>query len=140
MEHILNNLANEFKEKLDDYENIKKNKEIKKNEYLTLFINIICGRSEVLTTEKDLKSDFFTYIPIEMWNDKAISEFLEEIVDDTSLCGPEQTFLNKMITTEFQENLIDVYKSFFNENVKRCQLGKLLENMLNLSSSLIITN
>jgi hypothetical protein len=119
-----------FKEDLKKIENVKKNKNIKKLEYLSLFIHYVC-MTEVYTIEEKLSEvdlsimGKFRYVPEEVLdnNEEGIKESLKTWVNDTSLCGPEYVFLNAMIDSPWTEKLIDQYNSYLTDKVKNCQLG-----------------
>ena len=136
-----------FKEDLEKIENVKKNKRLKKLEYLSLFIHYVC-MTEVYTIEEKLSESElsfmgkFRYVPEEVldYNEDGVKKLLKECVNETSLCGPEYIFLNKMIDSPYAEKLVEKYSVYLTDDVKNCQLGDQFEKFLKASKDLIIVS
>lgn len=134
-----------FKGDLEKIENVRKNKKIKKLEYLSLFIHYVC-MTEVYTIEEKLSEvdislmGKFRYVPEEVLDDNedGIKESLKEWVNGTSLCGPEYVFLESMIDSPWTDKLLEQYKNYLTDKVKNCQLGDQFDKFLEASKDLEI--
>jgi hypothetical protein len=131
-----NMFVKDFKKCAEEITYIRQNNKIKKIEYISLFCKYVI-MNEIFTDLENYKETYgYVYMSGEELkdNEKNIYTFLKNGINETSLCQDEVNFLNKMINTEFTENILQKYIKLYEETgVENNQLCHLFKKILDNS-------
>lgn len=123
MKGVENKLVNQFTDTIKNLET--KNGSITKKQFITTLLATNVG-------------DYFA-TDILAFDDKTFYDFCHQIVDSTSLSGPEYDFFHKIIDLKvdasvFVENCILAYDE--TTNLSKCQLGSGIKRCLEFSKNI----